>query len=144
MHRLDLLPLCGFRKDLTDADLDEFRSACQRCAAAVSEAAGTSKTPIDAALPITLLADLLKTEKDVTRLVDRLKISRAEKNLAMFMTQWRDLVKEEKSNRLKTFKDLIVDRQKEAGIKVFTPTIGFVIYRQFVSVLLLAFFFVKP
>ena len=118
MHELQLLPLCGFPDDLVDADLEAFRSTCRRCAAAVDEANDASNATIGLPLPMTILADLLKTEADVTRFVERLKISRAEKNLALFMTQWREFALQGNSNNVKTYKDLIVDRQKEAGIKV--------------------------
>jgi len=119
MHRLQLLPLCGFPEDLVDADLNAFQSTCGRCDAAVKDGAPeeASGASIGPPLPMTLLADLLKTEADVTRFVERLKISRAEKNLALFLTRWREFARTNDSNNAKTFKDLIVDRQKEAGIK---------------------------
>jgi len=117
MHRLGLLPLCGFPGDLVEDDFEAFRTTCRRCSSAVVEALDASNATVGPALPMTLLADLLKTEADVTRFVERLKISKAEKNLALFMTQWRKFVLLENSNGVKTYRDLIVDRQKEAGIK---------------------------
>jgi len=117
MHRLGLLPLCGFRDDLTEEDLLTFRATCQRCVelvaslSVISDCDSLTQSP----LPITLLADLLKTESDVGKLLDRLKISRNEKALALFLVQWREFAVEK--SEVKAFKDLLVDRQKEARIK---------------------------
>ena len=56
------------------------------------------------------------TEADVNRIVERLKISRAERNLALFLVEWRELAME--MNDVKAFMNLLVDKHKDACIRV--------------------------
>lgn len=61
--------------------------------------------------PMTLLASLFKVQDDVTKLDLRLKISKEEKNLGIFIVKNRkDLVKAaDSSEPLKPYQDFIID-----------------------------------
>lgn len=67
---------------------------------------------------MTLLASLLKVQDDVTRLDLRLKMSKEEKNLGLFLVKYRkDLVKAtDSSEPLKPYQDFIIDvSMRQAG-----------------------------
>lgn len=71
--------------------------------------------------PMTLLASLFKGQDDVTKLDLRLKISKEEKNLGLFIVKHRnDLVKAvDSSEPLKPYQDYIIDcRDPEASTRV--------------------------
>lgn len=61
--------------------------------------------------PMTLLASLFKVQDDVTKLDLRLKISKEEKNLGLFLVKYRnDLTKAtDSSEPLKPYQDFIID-----------------------------------
>ncbi|XP_014389652.1 PREDICTED: CCA tRNA nucleotidyltransferase 1, mitochondrial, partial [Myotis brandtii] len=61
--------------------------------------------------PMTLLASLFKVQDDVTKLDLRLKISKEEKNLGLFLVKYRnDLTKAtDSSDPLKPYQDFIID-----------------------------------
>lgn len=61
--------------------------------------------------PMTLLASLFKVQEDVTKLDLRLKISKEEKNLGLFIVKHRrDLVKAvDSSEPLKPYQDFVID-----------------------------------
>lgn len=72
--------------------------------------------------PMTLLASLLKVQDDVTRLDLRLKMSKEEKNLGLFLVKYRkDLVKATDSPEpLKPYQDFIIDsREPDAPARVW-------------------------
>lgn len=71
--------------------------------------------------PMTLLASLFKVQDDVTKLDLRLKISKEEKNLGLFIVKHRrDLVKAvDSSEPLKPYQDFIIDcRDPDASTRV--------------------------
>ncbi|KAM4821050.1 CCA tRNA nucleotidyltransferase 1, mitochondrial [Thomomys bottae] len=73
------------------------------------------------AKPMTILASLLKVQDDVTKLDLRLKISKEEKNLGLFIVKNRkDLVKAtDSSEPLKPYQDFIIDsREPDASARV--------------------------
>lgn len=98
MHQLDLLPFCGLPKDISSEDVARFSSTCSRTSG------------LDP-LPVTLMADFVKTDGAVKDLLGRLKISRAEKNLATFLVHHKDIGII--NSKLKTFQDLTIDEHKK-------------------------------
>lgn len=71
--------------------------------------------------PMTLLASLFKAQDDVTKLDLRLKISKEEKNLGLFLVKYRrDLVKApDGSEPLKPYQDFLIDcREPDAAARV--------------------------
>ncbi|XP_006100556.2 CCA tRNA nucleotidyltransferase 1, mitochondrial [Myotis lucifugus] len=72
--------------------------------------------------PMTLLASLFKVQDDVTKLDLRLKISKEEKNLGLFLVKYRnDLTKAtDSSEPLKPYQDFIIDsREPDAAARVW-------------------------
>lgn len=67
---------------------------------------------------MTVLSALLRCPEDVERLDLRLKISREEKTLGIFLVRHRrDLVKElDENDGLKPFTDFIIDVSKPTGV----------------------------
>lgn len=61
--------------------------------------------------PMTILASLFRTQEDVERLDQRLKVSREEKTLGIFLVKYRrDLVKgQDDHDSLKPYTDFIID-----------------------------------
>lgn len=72
--------------------------------------------------PMTLLASLFKVQDDVTKLDLRLKISKEEKNLGLFLVKYRnDLTKAtDSSEPLKPYQDFIIDsREPDAAARIW-------------------------
>lgn len=67
--------------------------------------------------PMTLLASLFKAQDDVTKLDLRLKISKEEKNLGLFIVKYRkDLVRApDGSEPLKPYQDFLIDVSTRPG-----------------------------
>lgn len=82
----------------TNSSLEEFNKICKNVE-------GCSPKPM------TLLASLFKVQDDVTKLDLRLKISKEEKNLGLFIVKNRkDLIKAtDSSEPLKPYQDFIID-----------------------------------
>ncbi|XP_013216481.2 CCA tRNA nucleotidyltransferase 1, mitochondrial [Ictidomys tridecemlineatus] len=70
--------------------------------------------------PMTLLASLFKAQDDVTKLDLRLKISREEKNLGLFLVKHRkDLRRADGPEPLKPYQDFVIDsREPDAAARV--------------------------
>uniref|UniRef100_A0A4W3JJH4 tRNA nucleotidyl transferase, CCA-adding, 1 n=1 Tax=Callorhinchus milii TaxID=7868 RepID=A0A4W3JJH4_CALMI len=70
--------------------------------------------------PMTVLAALFRTQDDVLRLDLRLKISKEEKQLGLFLVKYRrDLLKADGSDPLKPYRDFIIDlREPDAHGKM--------------------------
>ncbi|XP_045721060.2 LOW QUALITY PROTEIN: CCA tRNA nucleotidyltransferase 1, mitochondrial-like [Mirounga angustirostris] len=105
LHDLDMAPYIGLP---TSASLEEFNEVSKN-------ADGFSPKPM------TLLASLCKVQDDVTKLDLRLKISKEEKNLGIFIVKNRkDLVKAtDSSEPLKPYQDFIIDsRESDAMTRV--------------------------
>ncbi|KAL2803497.1 CCA tRNA nucleotidyltransferase 1, mitochondrial isoform 2 [Daubentonia madagascariensis] len=91
-----------------NASLEEFNKVCKNVE-------GFSPKPM------TLLASLFKVQDDVTKLDLRLKISKEEKNLGLFIVKSRkDLIKAtDSSEPLKPYQDFIIDsREPDASTRV--------------------------
>ncbi|KAG5197569.1 hypothetical protein JEQ12_008298 [Ovis aries] len=71
--------------------------------------------------PMTLLTSLFKVQDDVTKLDLRLKISKEEKNLGLFIVKNRkDLIKAvDSSEPLKPYQDFIIDHKLTASVVMF-------------------------
>ncbi|XP_075405991.1 CCA tRNA nucleotidyltransferase 1, mitochondrial [Tenrec ecaudatus] len=95
MYDLDVAPYIGLP---ANASLDEFNKVSKNVE-------GFSPKPM------TLLASLFKVQEDVTKLDLRLKISKEEKNLGLFIVKNRnDLIKApDSSEPLKPYQDFIID-----------------------------------
>ncbi|KAF3828971.1 CCA tRNA nucleotidyltransferase 1, mitochondrial [Mirounga angustirostris] len=105
LYDLDVAPYIGLP---TSASLEEFNKVSKN-------ADGFSPKPM------TLLASLFKVQDDVTKLDLRLKISKEEKNLGIFIVKNRkDLVKAmDSSEPLKPYQDFIIDsRESDAMPRV--------------------------
>lgn len=105
IYELDLAQYIGLP---IDGNVEEMKLVCRRTE-------GTCPKPM------TVLSALLRSTDDVERLDLRLKISREEKTLALFLVKYRrDLVKGlDEYDRVKPFTDFIIDsRELDAQIKV--------------------------
>ncbi|XP_045349551.1 CCA tRNA nucleotidyltransferase 1, mitochondrial isoform X1 [Leopardus geoffroyi] len=105
IYDLDVAPYIGLP---TNASLEEFNKVSKNVA-------GFSPKPM------TVLASLFKVQDDVTKLDLRLKISKEEKNLGIFVVKNRkDLVKAaDSSEPLKPYQDFIIDsRESDATTRV--------------------------
>ncbi|XP_066208102.1 CCA tRNA nucleotidyltransferase 1, mitochondrial [Saccopteryx leptura] len=105
IYDLDVAPYIGLP---ANASLEEFDKVCKNVE-------GFSPKPM------TLLASLFKVQDDVTKLDLRLKISKEEKNLGLFIVRHRqDLVKAvDGPEPLKPYQDFLIDcREPDAGARV--------------------------
>ncbi|KAM8758325.1 CCA tRNA nucleotidyltransferase 1, mitochondrial [Rhynchonycteris naso] len=105
IYDLDVAPYIGLP---ANASLEEFDKVCKNVE-------GLSPKPM------TLLASLFKVQDDVTKLDLRLKISKEEKNLGLFLVKHRqDLVRAVDSPEpLRPYQDFLIDcRDPEAGARV--------------------------
>ncbi|XP_046950698.1 CCA tRNA nucleotidyltransferase 1, mitochondrial isoform X1 [Lynx rufus] len=105
IYDLDVAPYIGLP---TNASLEEFNKVSKNVE-------GFSPKPM------TVLASLFKVQDDVTKLDLRLKISKEEKNLGIFVVKNRkDLVKAaDSSEPLKPYQDFIIDsRESDATTRV--------------------------
>ncbi|XP_054450723.1 CCA tRNA nucleotidyltransferase 1, mitochondrial [Pteronotus mesoamericanus] len=105
IYDLDVAPYIGLP---ANTSLEEFDKVCKN-------AEGFSPKPM------TLLASLFKVQDDVTKLDLRLKISKEEKNLGLFIVKYRkDLIKAaDSSEPLKPYQDFIIDcREPDAAARV--------------------------
>ncbi|CAD7684953.1 unnamed protein product [Nyctereutes procyonoides] len=105
IYDLDVAPYIGLP---TNSSLEEFNKVSKNVD-------GSSPKPM------TLLASLFKVQDDVTKLDLRLKISKEEKNLGIFIVKNRkDLVKAtDSSEPLKPYQDFIIDsRESDATTRV--------------------------
>lgn len=105
MYELDVAPYIGLP---ANGSLEEFNKVSKNVE-------GFSPKPM------TLLASLFKVQDDVTKLDLRLKISKEEKNLGLFIVKHRrDLVKAvDSSEPLKPYQDFVIDcRDPDASTRV--------------------------
>ncbi|XP_036123417.1 CCA tRNA nucleotidyltransferase 1, mitochondrial [Molossus molossus] len=106
IYDLDVAPYIGLP---INASLEEFDKVSQNVE-------GFSPKPM------TLLASLFKVQDDVTKLDLRLKISKEEKNLGLFLVKYRkDLTKAaDSAEPLKPYQDFIIDcREPDATARVW-------------------------
>lgn len=105
MYDLDVAPYIGLP---ANANLEEFKKVSKNVEGFSSK-------------PMTLLASLFRVQDDITKLDLRLKISKEEKNLGLFIIKNRkDLIKAtDSSEPLKPYQDFIIDsRESDATTRV--------------------------
>ncbi|XP_006026757.1 CCA tRNA nucleotidyltransferase 1, mitochondrial isoform X1 [Alligator sinensis] len=105
MYKLDVAPYIGFP---VNGSLEEFDTVCKNVQNLFPK-------------PMTILSSLFKVQDDVTKLDLRLKISKEEKNLGLFIVKYRkDLIKEVDSlEPLKPYQNFIIDsRQSDTNSKI--------------------------